>query len=65
MQPFDLFKERLVQYRMLPEIPAEGYQADARARPRLASAIARIRLVVASCAFVAMTVVFVGALTAH
>jgi len=61
MQPYEVFKERLVLYRMEPVIAT----ASDRPRPRLAKSIARIRLAVASCAALAMTAVFAATLVTH
>jgi hypothetical protein len=63
MQPFDLFKERLVLYRTTPE--ASALEIASRTRPSLAKSIAKARLIVAGCAAVVMTVVFVGVLATH
>jgi len=65
MQPYEVFKERLVLYRMEPVIATAAHPASDRPRPRLAKSIARIRLAVASCAALAMTAVFAATLVAH
>ncbi|HVM84620.1 MAG TPA: hypothetical protein VMW18_12085 [Candidatus Binatia bacterium] len=65
MQPYEVFKERLVLYRMEPDITALERPTPDRPRPRLVKSIAKIRLVVASCAVLAMTVVFAAALATH
>jgi len=65
MQPYEVFKERLVLYRMEPVIAAAEHPASCRPRPRLAKSIAKIRLAVASCATLAMTAVFVATLVTH
>ena len=65
MQPYELFTERLIRERIVPEVSAVGDRIDSKPRPRLGKSIAKIRLIVASCATVAMTWLFVGALVAH
>jgi hypothetical protein len=65
MQPFDPFKERLVRYRMVPVVPSSGYAVDSRPNLRLAKTVAKLRLIVASCAALVMTIVFVGAFASH
>ena len=65
MQPYEVFKERLVLYRMEPDITALERPTPDRPRPRLAKSIARIRLAVASCAALAMTAVFAATLVTH
>jgi hypothetical protein len=65
MQPFDLFRERLVLYRMTPEVSALGDQIAIWQKRSLAKPIAKARLIVAGCAAVVLTLVFVGALATH
>jgi hypothetical protein len=65
MQPFDLFKERLVLYRMTPEVPTLGYEVAGRPKQSLAKPIAKARLIVAGCAVAVMVIALVGTLATH
>jgi hypothetical protein len=62
MQPFDLFKERLVRYQMVPEIPLAADALDTRPKPRRIAPTSSFRFMLASSAVAAVAVVFIGVL---